>query len=166
MEVPSQPSEVDRRKAWTDLYIKAIESKNDSVEAAHSAYKEIIGEANSLNSDCLEVLMDYKILGVMIRKNREALERDRGGLFDNEQFAALIGCTNFKLDYNGDWCKNQGVNWVKFGEKYTHLIATPKALDFIKVSFDDSNIKTEDYEIQQALRMSKSEFVSSKLFSN
>ena len=162
MEVPSQPSEVDRRKAWTDLYIKAIESKNDSVEAAHSAYKEIIGEANSLNSDCLEVLMDYKILGVMIRKNREALERDRGGLFDNEQFAALIGCTNFKLDYNGDWCKNQGANWVKFGEKYTHLIATPRSLDFAHGSFDNSNIRTENYDIQQALKLSKFEFVSSK----
>ena len=40
--------------------------------------------------------MDYHIVGTMVRKNREALDKERGGLFDDDQFATLLGCKHFK----------------------------------------------------------------------
>ena len=97
--------------------------------------------------------MDYHIFGTMVRKNREALDKERGGLFDDDQFATLLGCKHFKQN-EGYWSKDQGTNWVNFGDKYTHLIKTPRHLEFAHGSFDPK-IETQATPTKKTPRRSK-----------
>ena len=100
-----------------------------------------------------EAHMDYHIFGTMVRKNREAIDKERGGLFDDEQFSTLLGCRHFKI-IDGSWTRDQGTNWVKFGGQYTHLIKTPRHLEFAHGSFDPK-IETQATPTKRTPRRSK-----------
>ena len=99
--------------------------------------------------------MDYQIFGTMVRKNREAMDKERGGLFDDEQFSILLGNKHFQINVqDASWCRDQGKNWVTFGGKYTHLIKTPRHLEFAHGSFDPK-IETQATPSKRTPRRSK-----------
>ena len=149
MEGQSQPqkdlilSESDRILTLGKLYAKAKETKTCSAKAAGHAYRDIMKEVNRLNSDHFDTPsslgMDYQIFATLVRKSREAVEKEcRFGPFDDDQFAAKLGLKYFKTN-DGNWCRDQGKNWVNLGSKYTHLIKTARGLDYAHGSFDAKN---------------------------
>ena len=178
-EGASQSDDRDVRRRLKDLSVKADKSKNYSAKTAQSAYNNIMKEANNILQEIemprgkyqcnefalssrsimsliltsTEAHMDYQIFGTMVRKNREAIDKERGGLFDDEQYSTLLGCKHFKMN-DGSWCKDQGTNWVKFGGHYSHLIKTPRHLEFAHGSFDPK-IETQATPSKRTPRRSK-----------
>ena len=80
MEGQSQSNELNRSQAWRDLAVKAAKTKTCSSKAAGSAYNEIMKEVNSLNDefDMPPSIMDSQIFATLVRKSREALEKEMG----------------------------------------------------------------------------------------
>ena len=180
-EGASQSDDRDVRRRLKDLSVKADKSKNYSAKTAQSAYNNIMKEANNILQEIemprgkyqcnefalssrsimslfltsTEAHMDYQIFGTMVRKNREAIDKERGGLFDDEQFSMLLACKHFKQNANdGSWSRDQGTNWVKFGGHYSHLIKTPRHLEFAHGSFDPK-IETQATPSKRTPRRSK-----------
>ena len=95
-------SQLNRSLTLKDLIVKANETKTDSTKAAGSAYNDIMREVNILTNDG-KLLPDHpskedsQIFATLVRKNREAIEKEIGiGPFDNAQFAILLECKYFK----------------------------------------------------------------------
>ena len=143
MEGESQPNKLNRSLTVKELIVKANETKTDSAKAALSAYNDIMKEVKSLPVPPME---DSQIFATLVCKNREAIEKESGiGPFDNAQFVELLACKYFKPcnrywcecnRYSCEKCRNHGINWVNMGDEFTHLIKTPKGIDFNLGSFD------------------------------
>ena len=135
-----QLSESDRILTLGKLYAKAKETKTCSAKAAGHAYRDIMKEVNRLNSDHFDTPsslgMDYQIFATLVRKSREAVEKEMGiRPFDDYQFTEHLACKHFKTSC-GNWCRDQGKNWVNLGGNYTHLIKTARGLDNALGSFN------------------------------